>query len=240
MINNILKKFGLVLSKHRDLNYIAEINSEEESLIKLCLKYSMTTRIRMWSLLSSINYISRHGIQGDFVECGVWKGGNLILFSKLIDKLKLKKNIFGFDTFTGMPKPGKFDFKYSTGQHASKYYNIKKKSNWNEISLGEVKNNLIYENSISSIKLIKGKVENTLRDINNLPKKISILRLDTDFYSSSKVELEVLYPKLVKNGILFLDDYGSMSGQRKAVDEYFKVRPFMFHVDKSSRIIIKK
>lgn len=70
----------------------------------------------------------------------------------------------------------------------------------------------------------------------NLPKKISILRLDTDFYSSTKIELEVLYPRLVKGGVLIIDDYGYWQGSRKAVDEYFfnKKNGYMFleaHVD---------
>ena len=57
-------------------------------------------------------------------------------------------------------------------------------------------------------------------DNKNLPEKISILRLDTDFYSSTKIELEILYKRLVKGGILIIDDYGHWKGVRKAVDEF--------------------
>ena len=60
-----------------------------------------------------------------------------------------------------------------------------------------------------------------LKDNNNLPSIISLLRLDTDWYESTKVELEILYPRLQKNGVLLLDDYGHWEGARKAVDEYF-------------------
>jgi hypothetical protein len=66
------------------------------------------------------------------------------------------------------------------------------------------------------------------------------LRLDTDWYESTKIELEILYPLLEPGGILIIDDYGHFSGARKAVDEYFKNKiPFMFHVDYSCRILIK-
>ena len=73
----------------------------------------------------------------------------------------------------------------------------------------------------------------------NLPDDISILRLDTDFYESTLVELEVLYPKLANGGILIIDDYGSYQGAKKAVDEYFKHRPFLIYIDHSCRMIIK-
>ena len=88
--------------------------------------------------------------------------------------------------------------------------------------------------------MIKGKVENTLRNKQKLPKKISILRLDTDFYESTKIELEVLFPRLVKGGVLIIDDYGFWKGAKKAVDEYFFNIPILFNrVDTTGRIAIK-
>jgi O-methyltransferase len=75
---------------------------------------------------------------------------------------------------------------------------------------------------------------------NNLPKKILILRLDTDFYESTKIELEVLFPLLENNGILIIDDYGCWQGAKKAVDEYFLNQKFtMFKIDITGRFIIK-
>ena len=72
------------------------------------------------------------------------------------------------------------------------------------------------------MKFIKGKVENSLLESSNLHEKISLLRLDTDWYESTLIELEILYPKLAKGGILILDDYGDWLGSKKAVDEYIK------------------
>ena len=72
--------------------------------------------------------------------------------------------------------------------------------------------------------------------------KISLLRLDTDFYDSTKIELETLFPLVVKNGVIIIDDYGHWKGQKKAVDEYMnknKISPFLFEVDYSCRIFIK-
>jgi hypothetical protein len=74
-----------------------------------------------------------------------------------------------------------------------------------------------------------------------LPTSIAILRLDTDWYESTKIELEILYPLLQPGGILIIDDYGYWSGSRKAVDEYFEGKtPFMFQVDSDCRMIVKE
>jgi hypothetical protein len=99
----------------------------------------------------------------------------------------------------------------------------------------------ISENTIiDNIFLIKGNVEQTLLEEKNLPEKISILRLDTDWYASTKIELEMLYKRLVKGGILIIDDCGHWQGARKAVDEYFKNKNIWLHyVDYTCRYIIK-
>ena len=81
---------------------------------------------------------------------------------------------------------------------------------------------------------------NTLKDPKNIPDKISILRLDTDLYLTTKIQLEVLYPKLVSGGILHIDDYGICPGVRTAVDEYFINKKIWLHrVDFSCRLMIK-
>ena len=84
---------------------------------------------------------------------------------------------------------------------------------------------------ISRFRFIQGKVEETLRNDQNLPLSIAILRLDTDWYQSTRIELERLLPRVVEGGIVIIDDYGKWSGSRKAVDEYFadKNLPFMSH-----------
>ena len=90
-------------------------------------------------------------------------------------------------------------------------------------------------------RYIIGKVEDTLKG-DDIPEKVSLLRLDTDWYESTKIELEILFPRLVKGGVLIIDDYGHFEGARKAVDEYFSQLPdnyFMHRIDYSARIIIK-
>ena len=97
------------------------------------------------------------------------------------------------------------------------------------------------EGSVTNSNTINKSSKNTLRNKKKLPKKISILRLDTDFYESTKIELEVLFPRLVKGGVLIIDDYGFWKGAKKAVDEYFcDYRQFFHYIDHSCRLLIKK
>ena len=91
-----LNKFGYEICKLSVDEVIEEMTSEENQIITKCLKYSMTNKMRMWTLISSINYVLNKNIQGDFVECGVWKGGNLILFNLLNEKKNLNRNIYGY------------------------------------------------------------------------------------------------------------------------------------------------
>ena len=90
------------------------------------------------------------------------------------------------------------------------------------------------------LHFIKGKVENTLPEY--APKQISLLRLDTDWYESTKHELTHLFPRLVSGGVLILDDYGYWAGAKKAVDEYFsqnKTQILLNRIDQTGRIAIK-
>ena len=174
------------------------------------------------------------------------EGGNLILFKKIIDALNLEKKIFAFDTFQGMPEPSKEDLDLKDIDAEKIYQNYKNKDlKWCFSDIDEVKNNIskFFKDYNKSFNFIKGKVEDTLMQEDNLPQTISLLRLDTDFYESTKKELEILYPRLNYGGVLIIDDYGHWKGSRKAVDEYFNLeRDFLwFHrIDYASRLFIKK
>ena len=233
-----LDKIRKILKLDKKLNLkkiIPEITEEEIKLISTINDYSVTPLIRRWFLIKSIHYVNKNRLKGDIVECGIWKGGNLFLSKKINDLYNIKRKYYGFDTFDGMPPPGKYEDKkwkkiYKTSQLDS--FKVSKKD---VISFAK---NIF--NNISEFRFIEGKVEKTLKDKKNLPKKISLLRLDTDWYDSTKVELNILYPKLIKGGILIIDDYGDMKGAKKAVDEFFKnKKTFLIRIDQSCRMVIK-
>ena len=193
------------------MDFPVEATKEEKEIIKLSDKYSMTGSIRMWVLLQAV------------------KNVNI--------------KIHGFDNFEGMVKPKEIDADYRNvpaSEMHSLFKKDKNKNSWAYCSLEEINKNINETVPKHNIKLIKGIVEKTLLEPKNLPDKISILRLDTDFYESTKIELEILYPKLVPGGFLIIDDYGHFKGCRKAVDEYFKDDlPYLHYVDYSCRVIIK-
>jgi hypothetical protein len=209
----------------------------------LAKKYSLTSFDRLWALTYASNYVRSQKIPGDFVECGVWKGGNLVLLSLLNQHHGENRKIHGFDTFTGMTEPTEHDkdIRGVSAEHIlqNSIYKDGELSYHCFASLDLVKN-ILKENNCTNIELIIGDVKDTLLVPENLPKSIAILRLDTDWYESTKIELEILYPLLQPGGVLIIDDYGHWSGSRKAVDEYFEGKtPFMFQVDNECRMIIK-
>ena len=241
-IRNFFRIIKKLFIKKEDFwkNNIPEIDEENKNLIEFINEYSMTPLIRRWTLIKSLHYINKKKVIGDIVECGIWRGGNLFLAKKIQDKYykEIKRKLYGFDTFEGMSEPSNHD-----GIRINKIYQNFKNNNepWAKASLDDVKNfSKKLFSDIDEFNFVKGKVEDTLKDKKNLPDKISLLRLDTDLYESTKIELNILYPLLVEKGILIIDDYGDFPGCRQAVDEYFSDKNvLMISVDKSCRVIVK-
>lgn len=170
-------------------------------------------------------------VEGDIVECGVWRGGNLILARSI----RPERRIWAYDTFAGMTKPTKVD-RLRNGLFALSKW---PQEGWMAASLEEVKRNV---GDNDSIKYIVGDVCETLRVKENIPEKIALLRLDTDWYESTKIELEVLWPCLVKGGHLLVDDYGHWMGAKQAVDEFFSPdqRSWMKMIDYTVAHMVKQ
>jgi hypothetical protein len=211
-----------------------------------CRDYTMTSLPRMYSLYEATKYVSENGVPGDIVECGVWKGGSMMLVCKtLLHLSRCDKRIFLYDTFEGMSRPTERDVRSLTGERAMDVWNCHQNGavcNWAYCALDETKNNLLstgYDQD--RFVFVKGRVEETLPG--TIPEKISILRLDTDFYESTLHELHHLFPRLECGGILAIDDYGSYEGCRCAVDEYFHrngIKIFLNRIDGSGyRIGVK-
>jgi len=176
---------------------------------------TMTSDERIAGLHSALINIHRDKIQGDFVECGIWMGGNLVIAKKFFDSVKeLDRAFYGFDTFEGMTKPTENDPK-----KAHRWWDgIGSCIASIEEVTEEIKRHDIFDDRVI---LVKGDVKETLTNSKNLSERISILRLDTDWYDSTKIELEILYSRLVSGGFIIIDDYGYWSGCKKAVDDFF-------------------
>ena len=200
---------------------------------RICKNLSINVSYQRYlSLFQSLQYILKNKIKGDIVECGVFKGGSAMMICYFL-KLFLVKNkkIWLYDTYEGMSSPSREDVDLNN-QRAKDLLNEKKIENKNDVwafsSLNSVKNNIKKTNfNIKNCIFIKGKVEKTLKV--KKPKFISLLRLDTDFYHSTKAELQYLYNLISPGGIIIIDDYGHWKGCKLAVDQFFKKKKKYFN-----------
>jgi hypothetical protein len=223
---------------------IPEIAPDDIDLIARYRDFTLTSIERQWALISSIRYLNAAGIEGDIVECGVWRGGSMMLAKDLCSDSQIARRIYLYDTFTGMSEPTGDDVSHIERPARETYRATVSDGNtgWAEASLEDVTDNFRQAGLLDdSVAFVKGKVEETLADTNSHPQRIALLRLDTDWYESTKVELEVLYPRLVPGGVLIIDDYGHWAGARKAVDEYFEKDPILLNrIDYTARLAVRR
>lgn len=239
--------YDIVPRKSQDEPLPCDFTDTETEIIKKVLPYTMTSVERLYGLINAVRYIEENAIEGDIVECGVWKGGSMMATAlTLIQMEKAGREIFLFDTYEGMPAPTDNDISRKSGLSAAGKFEESRidqdSSDWCRSTLDEVRQNMRTTNyNEKLIHYIKGKVEDTIPD--SAPDKIALLRLDTDWYESTKHELENLYPRLQEKGIIIIDDYGHWKGARKAVDEFFtshNIKILLNRMDYTGRIGIKQ
>lgn len=225
--------------------YPSDFEASTIKLINAVQAYTMTSRERILSLESAVRYVERGGVPGAFVECGVWRGGSMMAMAlTLLGEGGATRELFLCDTFEGMPEPGVEDIGV-TGKSAMPSWKKRLRdgeSTWCRAEIEDVRANLLstrYDQD--RVHFLEGRVQNTLPDDRIGP--IAILRLDTDWYESTKWELEQLYPLLVPGGVLIIDDYGRWQVCRKAVDDYFAdhgVTMLLTRIDSYARMGIKQ
>ena len=198
--------------------------------------YTQTSAERIFVLRRAVEYVVAARLAGAIVECGVWKGGSMMAIAESLLACEVRdRDLYLFDTFQGMPEPTVND-----GGQVCEVWR-QHTEGWNVAPLKLVQANL---NSTGyprdRLHYVVGRVEDTLPD--GAPAEICLLRLDTDFYESTKHELSTLYPLLVPGGVLIIDDYGSFQGSRKATDEFLRTQPkqiFLSRIDSDARLAIK-
>lgn len=209
-------------------------------IIERVQPFTLTRPERIAALCTGIEHIVRKDITGAIVECGVWRGGSMMAAALALMHCGAMRPLWLYDTFTGMPAPQNIDRKIDTGETAADIMaRVNRQSAvWCRCSLDEVQQNLASVSYPGEINYVSGMVEDTLPNL--MPGEIALLRLDTDWYESTKHELIMLYPRLSREGILILDDYGHWEGSRRAVDEYFAHSPVLMHrIDYSCRVVVK-
>jgi hypothetical protein len=203
--------------------------------------YTMTSPERIQALVDSVRYLERHHIAGAIVECGVWRGGSMMAAALAVSGAT-DRDLYLFDTFAGMTAPSDIDVDYS-GKSAAEQL-AKDPSRFGNIA-AKAPIDIVRQNMNSTgypqsrVHYVEGSVEDTVPAM--APDQIALLRLDTDWYESTRHELQHLVPRVVSGGVLIVDDYGHWKGARRAVDEYLDetgIRLLLCRIDFTGRIAV--
>jgi hypothetical protein len=220
-----------------------DFEEADKELYRRVDAYTMTTPPRVYALVQAVEYVVARGVPGAIVECGVWRGGSMMAAALTLLRLGVTdRDLYLYDTFAGMPPPSEADTTRSGVRAADLLAQEDEDSHiWAIASLSDVRSAVLSVGYPEQrIHFVEGLVEETLPT--KAPDEIALLRLDTDWYSSTKHELEQLYPRLAPGGALILDDYGHWQGARQAVDEYFeknRITLLLNRVDSTARIGVK-
>lgn len=224
---------------------LPEIEAWQTAILQSVQHTTMTSPQRVLAFCQAIEHVTRLGLPGAIVECGVWRGGSMAAAARTLLQLgQPDRELWLYDTFEGMSPPTEQDHDF-LGREAAVLMAEQSPSQadsiWCRSELDEVQTNLSETGyPTDRIRYVVGPVEETLAS--QFPTRIAVLRLDTDWYESTRCELETLFPRLVPGGILIVDDYGHWEGCRRAVDEYLErngIPMFLHRIDYTGRLGVK-
>lgn len=241
----VVRRLGYNLVRCQASGCPVDFDERTIATVEAVRPFTKTSPERIHSLIQSVRHVVEQRVPGAFVECGVWRGGSMMSVARtLVEMGVTDRELYLFDTFEGMSAPTDLDVGRNGVTAASKFRKRATSddtSTWCLASLDDVRANMLSTGYPESrIHFIKGKVEETLP--HKAPARVCLLRLDTDWYESTKHEMEHLYPRLTEGGFLIIDDYGDWLGARKAVDEYIaeqRLPLFLHRVDDTARLAVK-
>jgi hypothetical protein len=229
---------------------LAEVPAEDLAIMREALPYTMTGVARLQALVDAVRYCVRRDVPGDFAECGVWRGGSVLAMIRTMQEMgHADRDIYLYDTFEGMTEPSAFDTSAIDGSALDAWTAARERDErpWPEAFGSDAFNEDDVRATVLAtgypperLHFVRGKVEDTIPG--TMPGELALLRLDTDWYESTRHELRHLYPALNPGGVLIIDDYGHWDGARRAVDEYFAqdAAPLLLNrIDYSGRVAVK-
>ena len=254
MLSRWMIRTGWIPSGSSPLNEFqlgARFGYEEEREIKEAVRVvknnTMTTFQRLASLWHQVRYLDRYSVQGSMVECGVWKGGaaGLMALAHLRMHRPPLRALHLFDSWEGLPEPnanldGPGAAAYANGRASGALTSIGQCVSSREEASDLLERRIKYPREL--IHYYEGWFQDTVVKNAELVGDIALLRLDGDWYESTRLCLEQFYPRVQKYGVIVIDDYGYWEGCRRAVDEYIARlgNPVLLsYVDSSCRYWIK-
>lgn len=205
-----------------------EVEAEARAVLNRVAGRTLGVPLQQYTTWSAVRYLVQNHIDGAIVECGTWRGGQAMIAALTLMQVgDTSRDIYLFDTFEGMPPPSDRDTRLDDGMHADQMLELSlgdrtsSENAWCIADQRDVASGMASTNyPAEHVHLVAGLVEDTIPS--EAPPRIALLRLDTDWYESTRHELEHLWPRLVPGGVLMLDDYGWWDGARRAVDEWLE------------------
>jgi len=248
ILRGVMRRFGVDVVRYHPQglrSLPADVDPAAAAVIDKAAPYTMTSAERLLALVESVRYVSRCGVPGDIVECGVCRGGSMMATAlTLLECNDASRDLYLFDTYEGMTAPTPRDVSRD-GHAARDLLDARPRSEndpvWAYATLERVQaamHSTGYDPA--RMRFVRGPVEQTVPV--SAPQKIALLRLDTDWYESTRHELLHLYPRLVRGGVLIIDDYGHWKGARQAVDEYLAetgAKLLLHRIDYTGRVAVK-
>lgn len=200
--------------------------------VKVALANSLATPRRLIGLRGVAQAAALRRLDGAFVECGTFRGGSAAVISERLTKTRPDLEVFLFDVFTGMPKPGENDPKEA----------------WDDVGKFVASPEIVRRTfdlaksgvSPERLHITQGLFESTLPGF--VPPKIGFLHVDCDWHDPVNMVIEKFYDHVVPGGTIVFDDYGHWSGCRKAVDAFLAGRGLkimLTAIDKTSHYFMK-
>ena len=223
-----------------------DVDAQVAATIRAVAPYTLTGPERVAALVEAVRYVVRAEVPGALVECGVWRGGSaLAMLRTLVELGVTDRDVWLYDTFTEMPKPTERDVDVH-GVSATEYHAQYAADPsaldpaYAYLPLDDVQALLRSTGyPTERLHLVQGLVEETIPA--QAPGGIALLRLDTDYYTSTRHELEHLVPRMPSRGVLIVDDYGHWRGSRDAVDEWMATLPhplLLQRIDYTARLMV--
>jgi O-methyltransferase len=225
------------------------LTPSEARILAQSQPFTLTSEARLLAVVDAVRYVTEREIPGAFAECGVWKGGSVLAIILTLQDAGIDdRDLYLYDTFENMSQPTEADTSaferpaLDTWREAEERGEAPWAPYFDAATFSERQ---VRETLLSTgypeerLHFVRGKVEETLPQ--QAPERLALLRLDTDWYESTRHELQHLYPRLSDGGVLIIDDYGHWEGARRAVDEYLGAGQSLLlsRIDYTGRIAIK-
>jgi len=206
------------------------LNFKKLGLILKVKPYTMVNYPRLSNIYSSVKLMEKNKMKGAFVECGVWKGGCAAVMALAADRARSGRKVWLFDSFEGLPEPTEKDGTDKDGVSAREHFRMNK-----DIAPIEGVEKLLFlklKLDKENVLIKKGWFKDTLPEAKKATGPIAILRLDADWYESTKCCLENLYDNVIPGGYVILDDYNFHQGCQRATDEFLSDRKLRMNLVK--------